>query len=128
MKILSVDDSRTIRGTIRGMVEVIGAEFLEAEDGQKGIDLLEAEQGNIDLIILDIEMPVMNGFEFLAKVKGDERFKGIPVIMLTTVNMKDRMIEAIRMGAKQYMTKPFTSEELLTKIINAVGPENLDFL
>ncbi len=128
MKILSVDDTRTIRKTVQSMVEVIGADFLEAENGQEGLEVLANENGNVDLIILDIEMPVMDGIEFLRRVKTSDEFQHIPVIMLTTVNLKERMIEAIRLGAKQYMTKPFTSEELLTKIVQALGMDDLDLL
>ncbi len=126
MKILSVDDTRTIRKTVQSMVEVIGADFLEAENGQEGLDVLAKENGNVDLIILDIEMPVMDGLEFLKRVKSSEEYTRIPIIMLTTVNLKERMVEAIRLGAKQYMTKPFTSEQLLTKIVQALGMDDLD--
>ncbi len=128
MKILSVDDSKTIRSALKSIVEVIGIEVLEAEDGLKALEVLKKEYKDIDLIILDWEMPNMNGIEFLKEAKGVEEYKSIPVIMLTTINQKERMIEAIRSGAKQYLTKPFTSEDLLTKIIQTVGPDKLEQL
>lgn len=128
MNILSIDDSRTIRSTVKSIVEVIGIELLEAEDGLEGLKVLEEHSGNVDLILLDWEMPNMNGYEFLQTVKNDPRFRSIPVIMLTTVSQKEKMIEAIRSGAKQYLTKPFTSEILLTKIVQALGIDGLEEL
>jgi two-component system chemotaxis response regulator CheY len=128
MKILSVDDSKTIRATVKNIVEVIGVEFFEAEDGIEALKVLEEHNGDFDLILLDWEMPNMNGYEFLTAAKQDERFKSIPVIMLTTVSQKEKMIDAIRAGAKQYLTKPFSSEELLTKIVQTLGIDNLEEL
>ena len=126
MKILSIDDSKTIRMAVKNIVEVIGIELYEAEDGLEGLKALDEHNGDIDLILLDWEMPNVNGFEFLQKVKQDKRYRAIPVIMLTTVSQKEKMIEAIRAGAKQYITKPFSSEVLLTKIIQALGIDSLE--
>ncbi len=128
MRILSVDDSKTVRATVKSIVEVIGIELLEAEDGLEGQKVLEQVNGDVDLILLDWEMPNVNGYEFLKKVKQDKRFRSIPVIMLTTVSQKEKMIEAIRAGAKQYITKPFSSETLLTKIVQALGIDSLEEL
>ena len=128
MRILSVDDSRTIRYTVKNIVEVIGIELLEAEDGIEAIKVLEEVNGEVDLILLDWEMPKMNGYEFLQQVKQEKKFRNIPIIMLTTVSQKEKMIEAIRAGAKQYITKPFSSETLLTKIVQALGIDSLEEL
>ena len=126
MQILSIDDSKTIRLTIQNLLKVIGVKFLQAENGQKGLEVLEAMEGKVDLILLDVEMPVMNGHEFLKKVKKDKRYRSIPVIMLTSVTQKENVIAAIRAGAKQYITKPFSSEDLLAKIIQTIGMPNLE--
>ncbi len=128
MRVLSVDDSKTIRQTVQNMVEVIGVEFFEAENGVEGIKMLEKLDGKIDLIMLDWEMPEMDGFEFLKTVKADKRFRSIPVIMLTTISQKEKVIDAIRAGAKQYITKPFSSEDLLTKMVQTLGVDNLEDL
>ncbi len=128
MRVLSVDDSKTIRQTVQNMVEVIGVEFFEAENGVEGIKMLEKLDGKIDLIMLDWEMPEMDGFEFLKTVKADKRFRAIPVIMLTTISQKEKVIDAIRAGAKQYITKPFSSEDLLTKMVQTLGVDNLEEL
>ncbi len=128
MQILSIDDSKTIRRTIQNLTEVIGVGFLEAENGKKGIEILEAVNGNVGLILLDMEMPVMNGREFLKIIKKDRRYRSIPIIMLTSVTEKEKVIDAIRAGARQYITKPFSGENLLAKIIQTIGIETLEEL
>lgn len=128
MKILSVDDSKTIRNAVKSIVEVIGIEFFEAVDGLDALKVLEENNGDFNLILLDWEMPNINGYEFLQKVKNDKRFRSIPVIMLTSISEKEKMIDAIRAGAKQYITKPFSSETLLTKIVQALGIDSLEEL
>jgi CheY-like chemotaxis protein len=128
MQILSIDDSKVIRETIRNLTEVIGAQFLEAENGQKGLELLGKVKDPVDLILLDVEMPVMTGPEFLDIIKKDNRYRSIPVIMLTSVSQREKVIAAIRSGAKQYITKPFSGEDLLAKIIQTIGIENFDSL
>jgi two-component system chemotaxis response regulator CheY len=113
---------------VKSIVDEIGIELLEAEDGLAGLKVLEEHSGDINLILLDWEMPNMNGYEFLKTVKMDSRYRSIPVIMLTSVSRKERMIEAIRSGAEQYLTKPFTSETLLTKIVQVLGIDSLEGL
>ncbi len=125
MQILSIDDSKTIRLTIQNIIGVIGIDFLQAENGKEGLEVLDSVGGQVDLILLDVEMPVMDGHEFLKIIKKDTRYSSIPVIMLTSVTHKEKVIDAIRTGAKQYITKPFSGEDLLAKIIQTVGIENL---
>ena len=125
MQVLSIDDSKTIRQIIQNLTEMINVKFLEAEDGQKGLKVLKAVNGQVDLILLDVEMPVMNGLEFLKIIKQDKQYRSIPVIMLTSVTQREKVIDAIRAGARQYITKPFSEEGLLAKIIQTIGLENL---
>ena len=120
MRILSIDDSNSIRHAVRKMLEVIGAEFFEASDGIAGLETLE-KIGPVDLILLDMEMPRLDGIGFLEAVKKDDRWKAIPVIVVSSIAQRERMIKAIQEGAKQYLTKPFTSEQLLTKVVDALG-------
>jgi len=121
MKILSVDDSRILRQIVKNAVEILGYDFLEAENGKKAFEILEKEGADISLILLDWNMPEMDGISFLKKIKSDERFKNIPVTMLTTEGEKTKMIEAVKAGAKNYLTKPFTQENLITKIQESLG-------
>ena len=120
MRILSVDDSKATRMFVGNAVEVLGFEFLQAEDGQAALDLLEKE-GAVDLILLDWNMPVMNGIEFLEKIKSDDRYKAIPVTMVTTEIERHKVVQAVGKGAKNYVMKPFTQEDLIGKIMESLG-------
>ena len=121
MKILSVDDSSIIRKIVRGAVEVLNFEFLEAQDGFEALSVLENEHKNIDLILLDWNMPGMNGLELLKKIKGNLSYMRIPVMMVTTESEKDNIVKAIQAGAINYLTKPFTIEEMIKKILECLG-------
>lgn len=121
MRLLSVDDSKTIRDIIHTVAEVLGFDFLEAENGQDGIRVLEQENGAVDLILLDWNMPVMDGMTMLRTIKADERFKQIPVTMVTTEIERHKVIEAIRVGARNYVMKPFSQESLVSKILESLN-------
>ncbi|MBN1981780.1 MAG: response regulator [Chitinivibrionales bacterium] len=121
MRIMSVDDSRATRQVIKNAVEVLGFDFCEAADGKEALELLERENGSIDLILLDWNMPVMSGLEMLTAMKSDERFKHIPVTMVTTEIERHKVVEAISKGAKNYVMKPFTQEDLIGKIMESLG-------
>jgi two-component system chemotaxis response regulator CheY len=120
MRVLSIDDSKAVRHMIRQAIEVLGFEFMESAHGKEALDVLET-RGSADLILLDWNMPVMDGLVFLKTIKADERFKHIPVTMVTTETERHKVIQAIEMGAKNYVMKPFTQEELVTKIMEALG-------
>lgn len=120
-KILSVDDSAIIRKIIRGTVELLGYELLEAGDGDEALNVLEQSHPDIELIILDWNMPNKNGYDALVEMKQEGRFAHIPVMMLTTESEKQNIIRAIQAGAKHYMTKPFNPEDLMTKMMECLG-------
>ena len=114
MKILLVDDSRTMRNIWKKVVGTLkDAEIVEAGDGQEGLTAVK-EQGPFDLILLDWNMPNMDGLTMLTKVR--ETDKNVAVIMVTTEAEKPRIIEAIKAGANNYVVKPFTPDTLLGKI------------
>lgn len=113
--ILIVDDFASMRRIIKGTLKSIGfSNFIEAEDGILALKTLEKEK--IDLIISDWIMPNMNGLEFLKAVKKDDRFKGIPFIMVTAEGQKGNVLEAINAGVSNYIVKPFTPETLQSKL------------
>ncbi|MBM7866072.1 response regulator [Heliobacterium gestii] len=120
MKFLSVDDSAIIRKIIRGAAEVLDCDLLEASEGAEALAILEAHP-DMDLILLDWNMPGMNGWEFLQTIKHHPRYKHIPVMMVTTEGERENIVRAIRAGAIHYLVKPFTMEELLKKIIECLG-------
>jgi two-component system chemotaxis response regulator CheY len=121
MKILSVDDSAIIRKIIKMAVEVIEYEFLEAGDGEEALSVISENYSNIALILLDLNMPGIDGYELLKIIKSDDRFKSIPVMMVTTESEKLSIIKAIQAGANHYVVKPFTMEEITKKMFEALG-------
>ena len=123
MRILSVDDSAATRHFIKKAVNVIGFEFLEAGDGKEGLELVKRENGHIDLILLDRHMPIMDGIEMLYALKEDEVFKDIPVTMVTVELERAEIQKAIDMGAKNYLVKPFSQENLIGKIMEGLDME-----
>jgi len=114
MKILLVDDSRTMRNIWKRVVSGFDdSEILEAGDGQEGLKTI-SENGPVDLILLDWNMPNMDGLAMLKKVREND--KTTPVIMVTTEAEKLRIIDAIKAGANNYVVKPFTPDALKSKI------------
>jgi two-component system, chemotaxis family, chemotaxis protein CheY len=120
-KVLSVDDSGVMRRIIGRTVDVLGYGFLEAANGLEGLEVLARNHKEVALIILDVNMPEMDGFEFLARVKASEEFKNIPVMMLTTESERGKIIQAIKAGAVNYICKPFKPEDLTVKITESLG-------
>lgn len=121
MRVLSVDDSSMVRKIIRGAVEVLDGELLEASDGIEALDLLEEEYKRVDLILLDWNMPRLDGMEVLKRLKADRRFRSIPVMMVTTESERENIVRAIQHGAVHYLVKPFTIEELIKRIMESLG-------
>jgi two-component system chemotaxis response regulator CheY len=120
-KVLSVDDSGVMRRIIGRTVDVLGYGFLEAANGLEALEVLAKNAEEIALIILDVNMPEMDGFELLRRVKADPKYKNIPVMMLTTESERSRIIEAIQAGAVNYICKPFQQEDLTVKIAESLG-------
>jgi len=119
-KILSVDDSGTMRRIIGRAVQVLGHELLEAANGLEALQILAARADEIALVILDVNMPEMDGMETLVRIKADPALKGIPVMMLTTDSDRGRIIQAVQAGAANYLTKPFSQDDLLAKIASCL--------
>ena len=120
MKVLVVDDSAIMRKVIEQILEMLGHESVPATNGIDAFERLK-EHEDVRLILLDWNMPEMNGIEFLRAIKERPGLAQIPVIMLTTESERRKMIEAIEAGAKHYLTKPFQPETLATKILQCVG-------
>lgn len=126
MKILSIDDSAIVRKIIRGAVEVLNYELLEASDGLEGLQVLHNHVEEIVLVLLDWNMPGLNGLEVLEKIKGEDLYSHIPVMMVTTESEKENIVKAIKAGAIHYVVKPFTMEELIKKIMECLGRGEMD--
>ncbi len=115
IRFLVVDDASFIRDMVKKQLRdrIAGAEIYDASDGNRAIAQLKKQR--VDVILSDWEMPGMSGEEFLAWVRSEEDFKDIPFIMVTSRGDKDHVVKAIQAGVSDFITKPFTSDELLKK-------------
>ena len=114
MRALIVDDSRFLRGFLRGILEEKGIECEEAGDGQAGLDRLHADS-SFDLAFVDWNMPVMNGLEMLKSMRA-ENFVDVKVMMVTTEGDNRSILRALTAGADEYLMKPFNKEVLVAKL------------
>jgi two-component system, chemotaxis family, chemotaxis protein CheY len=121
MKILTIDDSVTVREVIRNAVEVLGYECIEAENGAAGLEIVDQYSNEIALILLDWNMPIMDGLAFLKAIKANTEHNHIPVTMVTSENEMSKIISAVSEGAKNYIIKPFTQDEIMKKMIESLG-------
>ncbi|MBI5178482.1 MAG: response regulator [Nitrospinae bacterium] len=114
--VLIIDDSPTFRTMVSFALKKI-ADFgmeLQAGDGLEALDALA--KNRVDLMVCDVNMPNMNGLEFLKAVKTDEKLKGIPIIMLTTEGKEEDKERALKLGAEGYLSKPFKPQALKAEI------------
>ncbi len=114
MKILTVDDARTVRTMVRNILEENGHEVHEAEDGVVAMNLVAKQ--TFDLILLDWEMPEMDGLTFLTRFRQEEISPETKVVMLTSLNKMSNILKAMDAGADEYIMKPFTPDMVLDKI------------
>ncbi len=122
-KILIVDDSSTSRKIVKHELERGGFTVIEAKSGEEGLEVLKREI--VDLIIVDIEMEGMDGFEFSRRIKEDPSFYSIPIIMLSSINDPMTIKKAIESGIVEYFVKPFKHGELLSFVEDFIKPSNI---
>jgi twitching motility two-component system response regulator PilH len=119
-RILIVDDSPSQLMGIRHIVEKLGHEALTAEDGAAGVEAAKRELP--DLILMDVVMPNLNGFQATRSISREPTTKHIPVILVTTKDQETDRMWGMRQGAKAYLTKPFSEDELAAAITRNLGP------
>jgi len=112
--ILTVDDSRTMRDMLLLTLRDAGYRVLQAEDGEKGLEVLNYESP--DVIVTDINMPRLDGFGFIQGVRGDDRHRAIPILVLTTESDAEKKDRARRAGATGWIVKPFDPVKLVDAI------------
>ncbi|MEM0989658.1 MAG: response regulator [Pseudomonadota bacterium] len=117
--ILTVDDSKSIREAVRFSLEPLGYAIVEAEDGVEGIDQLKKEK--VDLVITDLNMPNMDGLEFIAEVRKDPAHNGLPLVMLTTEGQAEKMRAGKQAGASGWIVKPFNELQLELTVKKFIG-------
>ena len=118
MTILVVDDSRIMRNIIKNSLLAIrrfaDADYLDAADGAEALKILE--QQTINLLLLDWNMPKLNGLELVKKLRAEQRYDRLPIIMITSEAAKYNVIEAVKAGVNDYLIKPVSERTLLEKI------------
>jgi two-component system chemotaxis response regulator CheY len=116
MKVLIVDDSTTMRRIIKTQLKGMGVSFpLEASNGEEAMSVLQKNMP-VDIIMLDWNMPVMDGITFLKKVRADAKYNDVKIIICASESEKSRVVEALKEGANNYIVKPFTPEAVKEKL------------
>lgn len=117
LKILIVDDAAVMRKIIERALRQAGVDLVEVREAGNGAEaLVEVQKGSLDIILSDINMPVMDGLEFLKTLPTIPAAKGVPVIVITTEGSEARVVEALSAGAKGYLRKPFTPEQVKERV------------
>ena len=122
LNILIVDDSSLTRKAIRRIIDMIDLDAeltLEAEDGQKALEVIA--ENHIDLVLADLNMPIMDGMEMIFHLRGDEKTKSIPVVIVSTESSTTRVEKLLADGVNNYLHKPFTPEKLKDIITQTIG-------
>ncbi len=121
IRALIVDDSSVMRKIVERSLRQAGLDPLvvhEAGSGTEGLEVLKAKP--VDLILSDINMPVMDGLEFLRQVRVQNLAPGVPVVMITTESSEEHVRQAIEAGAQGYIRKPFTAEQVKERVLPLV--------
>lgn len=116
MKVLIVDDSMVTRTIIDQYIVPMGFDTLHAVNGKLALEILEKQAHEIELILMDWNMPVLDGYETLKYIKKEENYKHICVVMISTESEDDKIDQAVAAGANGYLAKPFTEKEFAEKI------------
>ncbi|WP_162783544.1 response regulator [Devosia naphthalenivorans] len=118
LRVLTVDDSRTILAMLHHTLSNAGFEVLQAEDGQQGLDVLKSQ--DVDVVITDINMPVMDGIEFIRNVRASGQYQSLPILILTTETSQDKRDQGKAAGGTGWIVKPFDPEKLISVIHRVV--------
>ena len=121
--VLIVDDSSVMRKIVERALRQAGLNLtrvVEAASGREGLEALERER--VDLIVSDINMPNMDGLEFLRQIQSRELAPGVPVVMITTESGEEHVREALAAGAQGYIRKPFTPDQVRERVLPLLPP------
>jgi two-component system chemotaxis response regulator CheY len=110
-----IDDSRAMRSILRRIVSKLGFETLEAGHGQEALDLFESGQVP-DLCLVDWNMPVMDGYTFITRVRDNRDWRDVTLMMVTTESEQGQIVKALAAGAHEYVIKPFTPDAIVEKL------------
>ena len=115
-KALIIDDSRAIRRSLGATVRELGFEVSEAENGREALEALDRMDEPAQLILVDWNMPEMNGLELVTALRAQGRYNSAKIMMVTTETAAEQMIKALEAGADEYIMKPFSKEAILDKL------------
>jgi two-component system chemotaxis response regulator CheY len=120
--VLIVDDSPAMRSFIRRTIDLSGLELAACHEASNGEEALAALRQNwVDAVLTDINMPLMNGEEFVRRLEADELLRSIPVLVVSTDATEKRVRQMVSLGARGYLAKPFTPENLREEIEKVLG-------
>lgn len=122
-RVMIVDDSPVMRSFVKRTLDIAGlpvSQYLEAGDGREALAVLES--GSVDVVLTDINMPVLDGQGLIASMKADPRFRSIPIVVVSTDSTDQRVGELIRLGASGYIRKPFPPEKIC-EVLCGLFPE-----
>ena len=111
-----IDDSSAMRMILRRIVSNLGFEVTLAEHGRDALDKMASATHPFDVALIDWNMPVMNGLEFIQEVRGDPRYGAVTLMMVTTESEQSQMVRALAAGAHEYLIKPFTPDAVAEKL------------
>ena len=115
MRALVIDDSRTIRTIIGKILKELGMDVLEAGNGKQALEQMKAHPG-IELILVDWNMPEMNGLDFIKAVRAQKLYDRVRILMVTSETETEQVTKALKAGANEYLMKPFSREILVAKL------------
>lgn len=121
MRVLAIDDSRTIRDMVRLTLEREGIETTLAEDGMHGLEVLAGLEKMPDAILTDVNMPRLDGFGFIDNVRKQDKYAGIPILVLTTESARELKLKARAAGATGWIVKPFDPARLVGALRTVTG-------
>ena len=115
MRALVIDDSRTVRIIIGTILRELGMEVLEAANGLEALEQMKLNP-DVDLMLLDWNMPRMNGFDFLRAVRSQRAYDAVRILMVTSEAQSEQVTQALSAGANEYLMKPFSKDVLVAKL------------
>ncbi len=115
MRALIIDDAKAMRIILKQIIQSIGGQVEEAGNGNEGLEKLKS-MGQADLVLVDWNMPEMNGLDFVRAVRADPNYRKLPIMMVTTETEASQMGKALAAGANEYDTKPFTKDTIAGKL------------
>jgi two-component system chemotaxis response regulator CheY len=111
-----IDDSRTIRKILSDTLGELGYQVAQASNGKEALSAVQRERDSFALILVDWNMPEMNGLEFVKSLRSNPRYSAVPLMMVTTETEISQMVTALEAGANEYVMKPFTKEIIADKL------------